>query len=307
MSLRKALQTACFGFRILGFFGRVLLRARRRRALFRHEGMRYGRRQADAALRGGGDVRDLGWLRRPGRYAIERGTCGRPRPRPQPVAETATPDLRIPADAVARGPDIPLVPLPPLSRPASPATPATRPPAPPPFVPSANPTAPPVSATPSSPVPPTAPAQTTPSTETPPHTARQLLQQATVRCASLDSYIVRLTRREFLKDKAQPEEIMLFKFRKKPFSVHFKWLGDTAKGREVVYVKSGHGQQDSYETGGRRCPADAGRRRIGPVAGQIPRALRQPSSHHRRRHLPLSWNPHRPAERSKVATNARAL
>ncbi len=64
-----------------------------------------------------------------------------------------------------------------------------------------------------------------------------MLQQAAVRCAVLDSYIVRLTRREYLKDKAQPEEILLFKFRKEPWSVHFKWLGETKKGREVVYVK----------------------------------------------------------------------
>jgi hypothetical protein len=53
----------------------------------------------------------------------------------------------------------------------------------------------------------------------------------------MDSYIVRLVRREFLKGSSQPEEILLFKFRKNPWSVHFKWLGDTAKGREVVYVK----------------------------------------------------------------------
>jgi hypothetical protein len=64
-----------------------------------------------------------------------------------------------------------------------------------------------------------------------------LLEQAKTRCATLDSYIVRLTRREQVKGKANPEEILLFKFRKQPFSVHFKWLGETAKGREVIYVK----------------------------------------------------------------------
>lgn len=73
--------------------------------------------------------------------------------------------------------------------------------------------------------------------KTPPHTARQLLQQAAARCATLDSYIVRLTRREHLKGKPGPKEIIAFSFRKKPFSVHFKWLGKTAEGREVVYVK----------------------------------------------------------------------
>ena len=29
---------------------------------------------------------------------------------------------------------------------------------------------------------------------------------------------------------------MLFKFRKEPFSVYFKWLGEENKGREVIYV-----------------------------------------------------------------------
>jgi hypothetical protein len=72
---------------------------------------------------------------------------------------------------------------------------------------------------------------------TPTHTARQLLQQAAARCATLDSYIVRLTRRETVKGKLGPEEIIAFSFRKQPFSVHFKWLGKTAEGREVVYVK----------------------------------------------------------------------
>jgi hypothetical protein len=145
----------------------------------------------------------------------------RPQPRPQPSDEKPTPDLRIPANVVAQGPDIPLVPLPPLNRqPPKPATPPAKPAETPPA---------------------TKPAETPPAAkapaETPPHTARQLLQQAAARCATLDSYIVRLTRREQLKGKANPEEIMMFKFRKKPFSVHFKWLGETAKGREVVYVK----------------------------------------------------------------------
>ncbi|HWG46258.1 MAG TPA: DUF1571 domain-containing protein [Gemmataceae bacterium] len=165
------------------------------------------------------------------------------RPRPRQIAEAATPDLRIPADAVAQAPDIPLVPLPSFARPtSSPAAPSSRPP----VVRSANPSVPPASAAPPTAAPQTTPPaaapQTTPvpaatPTETPPHTARQLLQQAAARCSTLDSYIVRLTRREHLKDKAQPEETLLFKFRKKPFSVHFKWLGDAAKGREVVYVK----------------------------------------------------------------------
>ncbi len=155
--------------------------------------------------------------------------------RPRPAEETTTPDLRIPVDAVAQGPDIPLVPVPPppVSRQTPPAAAPSSRPTPPPVLPAKPTQVPDGSTAPAvSNAPP--PAE---SARTPPHTARQLLQQAAARCATLDSYIVRLTRREFHQDKAQPEEIMLFMFRKDPWSVHFKWLGETARGREVVYVK----------------------------------------------------------------------
>lgn len=159
--------------------------------------------------------------------------------RPRSAEEPTAPELRITDDAVAQvGRDIPIVPVPPppVSRPS--ANGGSYAPG------SANPgPTNPVSAspehrginTPRSPAPVTVqPDGTTP---TPPHTARQLLQEADSRCATLDSYIVRLTRREGTKGKPGPEEIIALSFRKQPFSVHFKWLGDTAKGREVVYVK----------------------------------------------------------------------
>jgi hypothetical protein len=69
---------------------------------------------------------------------------------------------------------------------------------------------------------------------------RKLHKQATDACAAIDSYIVRLTRRETVNGKAKPEEVMLFKFRKEPFSVYFKWVGKEGNGREVVYVKGQH-------------------------------------------------------------------
>lgn len=56
----------------------------------------------------------------------------------------------------------------------------------------------------------------------------------------IDSYIVRLTRQEWLKGKLQPREIIYFKYRKKPASVYMKWLGEEGKGREVVYVEGQH-------------------------------------------------------------------
>jgi hypothetical protein len=156
------------------------------------------------------------------------------RPRPQRSAAPSTPDLRIADNEVVAqaSKDIPLVPVPPppvgaASReaPAPPAPPAEQGLTPKP---------------PASPAPlgsrglPTSQPDGTTATPT---TARQLLQQAAARCATLDSYIVRLTRRENVKGKVGPEEIISLSFRKEPFSVHFKWLGEVAKGREVIYVK----------------------------------------------------------------------
>lgn len=145
---------------------------------------------------------------------------------PTPTPEAA--ENRTTGTAVAQAErDIPLVPLPRLSPPVQAA--------------SNPPTVVPPPAAKETPTPKPAEQPDGTQTATPPHTARQLLQAAAERCAHLDSYIVRLTRREHLKNKGNAEEIIAFSFRKNPFSVHFKWLGDTAKGREVVFVKDRFG------------------------------------------------------------------
>lgn len=66
---------------------------------------------------------------------------------------------------------------------------------------------------------------------------RQLYQQAAAHYAGIDSYIVRMRRREVVNGKSKPEELLLFKFRKEPWSVYFKWLGQEGNGREALYVK----------------------------------------------------------------------
>jgi hypothetical protein len=66
---------------------------------------------------------------------------------------------------------------------------------------------------------------------------RLLHRQAADRYAGIDSYIARLTRREQVHGRDKPEEVMLFKFRKQPWSVHFKWLSGDGQGREVIFVK----------------------------------------------------------------------
>jgi hypothetical protein len=83
------------------------------------------------------------------------------------------------------------------------------------------------------------PALSQANTEDPSRQLRQVHRQAAERYAAVDSYIARLKRREQINGRDKPEEILLFKFRKEPFSVYFKWLGEEAHGREVVFV-NGH-------------------------------------------------------------------
>jgi hypothetical protein len=72
---------------------------------------------------------------------------------------------------------------------------------------------------------------------------RALYQKANLRHQTMDSYAMRLRRREVVGSKARPEELILVKFRQEPFSVYFKGIGPEAKGREVVYVKGRYGNE----------------------------------------------------------------
>lgn len=70
-----------------------------------------------------------------------------------------------------------------------------------------------------------------------PSSLRQLYRLAAERIAPMDAYTLRLRRREVISGRQSPEEIIFFKFRREPFSVYLKWIGEEAKGREAVYVK----------------------------------------------------------------------
>jgi hypothetical protein len=72
---------------------------------------------------------------------------------------------------------------------------------------------------------------------------REMYRLAAERYDTIDSYIARMRRREQVNGKDRPEELLLFKFRKEPWSVYFKFLGPEGKGREVVYVKGQYGNQ----------------------------------------------------------------
>jgi hypothetical protein len=66
---------------------------------------------------------------------------------------------------------------------------------------------------------------------------RRICKQAHDSYAACDSYIVRLRRREQIAGRDHAEELLSLKFRKQPFSVHLKWLGQEGKGREAIFVK----------------------------------------------------------------------
>jgi uncharacterized protein DUF1571 len=66
---------------------------------------------------------------------------------------------------------------------------------------------------------------------------RMLARKAAERSAQMDNYVMRMRRREFINGSHRPEEIILCKIRRQPFSVYMKWLGHEAKGREVSYVR----------------------------------------------------------------------
>jgi hypothetical protein len=54
------------------------------------------------------------------------------------------------------------------------------------------------------------------------------------------SFVARLRRREVVHGEAKPLEVMVFKFRRQPLSVHLKWMTPDGPGREVLYVAGQH-------------------------------------------------------------------
>lgn len=65
---------------------------------------------------------------------------------------------------------------------------------------------------------------------------KQIHRRAVTCYSKMDSFEARLTRREVVNNKEQPKEVIHFQFRKKPMSLHMKWIGTEGQGREVVFV-----------------------------------------------------------------------
>ena len=78
---------------------------------------------------------------------------------------------------------------------------------------------------------------------------RQLVNKAIEKEKSLNNYICRLRRREQASGKTEPMEVIMLKYRRSPFSIHFKWLGDENKGRELIYVKGQYDDKIQVLTG----------------------------------------------------------
>lgn len=164
-------------------------------------------------------------------------------PDPTPISEPAP--LPAPANIAAAAPEAPPITL--TGAAAPPAPTAQTPPANQSLpLPGANeptrtlPALPPLTSLPPTEFNPALPPIS--STTNPGERIPALIKAAAEKYAGIDSYIVRLRRREQVRGKDRPEELLLVKFRKEPFSVYFKWLGDEGKDREVVFVK---GQFDS--------------------------------------------------------------
>ncbi len=76
-----------------------------------------------------------------------------------------------------------------------------------------------------------------------------------------DSFTCRMFRREVVNGKLHPEELMSFQYRKLPYSIHFKWLGQEGKGREVVYVEGKYDDKIQTKLAGGDIPfVSAGKR-----------------------------------------------
>jgi hypothetical protein len=64
-----------------------------------------------------------------------------------------------------------------------------------------------------------------------------LAELACDRAKDMTCYYVRLRKREMVNGRAVPEDVVLFKFRSQPFSVHMKSLEESpTAGREIVFV-----------------------------------------------------------------------
>jgi hypothetical protein len=78
---------------------------------------------------------------------------------------------------------------------------------------------------------------------------KAVLKLATLAWSRIDTYDVLMTRREAIGGKMNPQEEVLMTFRKQPFSVYLRNIGDAGKGREVLYVQGAYKDEMQIRTG----------------------------------------------------------
>jgi hypothetical protein len=71
-------------------------------------------------------------------------------------------------------------------------------------------------------------------------TVRHIHEVAAAQFEKMVDFEAHMVRREVVKGREQPTEELLFQYRKKPFSIYMKNVGEHGRGREVVYVDGQH-------------------------------------------------------------------
>lgn len=70
--------------------------------------------------------------------------------------------------------------------------------------------------------------------------ARRIYDVAAAQFEKLVDFEATMTRREVVGKQESPTERVLFQYRKQPFSIYMKTIGDAGRGREVLYVEGQH-------------------------------------------------------------------
>jgi Protein of unknown function (DUF1571) len=78
---------------------------------------------------------------------------------------------------------------------------------------------------------------------------RRLHRTALERFQQAEGFRCRLTRRETVGNKPMPEEVLEYTFRREPYSLHVKWVGLEAQGRELIYVQGKYDSKVQILTG----------------------------------------------------------
>jgi hypothetical protein len=72
---------------------------------------------------------------------------------------------------------------------------------------------------------------------------KKLATYAAEKWAKVDTYEAVVTRRELTPAKEQSEDVVLYQYRKEPMSVYIRNIGESGKGREILYNPSKHGDK----------------------------------------------------------------